>query len=426
MSAAAAHRSMRMLSNKMVRPAILGVALLMSVNVFAGDFRLSLPKRSKPTPVQKLNQDGVKACQKHQYDKAKKLFYKAYLIDPNDPFTLNNLGYIAELEGDIDRAQRYYTLSGENTSDAIVYRASDKKVEGKPVSQIAGSAQDREMLVNRLNIQAMSLLQKDRAPEADVTLMKAFALSPTNPFTLNNLGYAKEKEGELEMAVRYYQSAASTKSEEPVVVTIKKDWRGRPISHVAADNAKAARKALDHVEDLDAKVARYNLRGVSALNRNDRKLALDYFRQAYKLAPNNAFTLNNMGYVAELDGDRETADFFYAKAKTGDRSGNKVAVATRRDAEGMPIAAVAVTNDQTVGEAQEAAQIARRQSGQEPALRRRDNTVVQDQGERPAAARRPRGDESTVAIPDQPPAMANPPADQQAPPKQDDQQTTPR
>jgi Flp pilus assembly protein TadD len=409
-------------SLRFTRWSVLSLALLMSANVWAGEFRLSLPKRSKPTPVQKLNQDGVKACQKHDFAKAKKLFYKAYLVDPNDPFTLNNLGYIAELDGDLERAQRYYALSAENSSDALIYRSSNKKDEGKTVSQIAGNAQDRELNVNRLNVEAMGLLMKDRAPEADVTLMKAMALDPTNPFTLNNLGFAKEKEGELEQALRYYQSAASTNSEEPVVVTIKKNWRGRAISRVASDNAKAAQKVLSESEDTDARVARFNLRGVSALNRNDRKLARQYFQQAYKLDPNNAFTLNNMGYVSELDGDRETADWFYAKAQTGDRSGRKVAVATRRDAEGMAVADVAVTNDQTIGQAQEAAVAAKRRLGGEPALMRRDNTKVVDEGTAPLKKAPRRGDSSEVTIPNQPVVAS--PSNEQAPPPTD--QTVPQ
>src|SRR5262249_1455174 len=74
------------------------------VQTLAGEdrtLRIPLPKKSKFTPVQQLNRDGVQALKKHSFDKAKRLFYKAYLIDPNDPFTLNNLGYVAELEGDM-------------------------------------------------------------------------------------------------------------------------------------------------------------------------------------------------------------------------------------------------------------------------------------------------------------------------------------
>src|SRR5436309_11663431 len=105
----------------MVVPALL---LALATSAGAKDVRVSIPKQSKPTPVQKLNQEGVKEVQKHNYKKAKAVFYKAYLIDPNDPFTLNNLGYVAELEGQADRAQRYYSLAQEQGSDALVYKST--------------------------------------------------------------------------------------------------------------------------------------------------------------------------------------------------------------------------------------------------------------------------------------------------------------
>ncbi len=118
--------------------ALLGCALVLPVA--AKDVRISLPKKSKPTPVQKLNQEGVKELEKHDYKKAKQLFYKAYLIDPDDPFTLNNLGYVAELDGQADRAQRYYALAAAHASDALVYKSTEKDAVGKPVEQIAGNA----------------------------------------------------------------------------------------------------------------------------------------------------------------------------------------------------------------------------------------------------------------------------------------------
>lgn len=385
-----------------LRWTVFGLVLATGATAVAEDaqLRLRLPKRSKPTPVQKLNQDGVKAVQKHDYERAKRLFYQAYLIDPNDPFTLNNLGYMAEMEGEIERAQRYYALATENTSDATIDVASEREVEGKAVSQIAGNAVDRNMQVNRLNVEAMGLLMKDRAPEADIVLQKALAIDAKNPFTLNNMGLAKEKEGELEQALRYYQEAANTRSDERVVVTVRKDWRGKPISEVAAQNAKAARKILDRSADVDSRVARLNLRGVSALNRNNRRLAREYFNQAYKLDPNNAFTMNNMGYVAELDGDRETATFFYEKAKTGRRSNAPIALASRRDAEGMRLDAIAATNNTAVDQAQQAALEARRREGGAVVLRKRDNTPVHEAGGTPTVIMAPRrADESEVRIP---------------------------
>ena len=37
-----------------------------------------------------------------------------------------------------------------------------------------------------------------------------------------------------------------------------------------------------------------------------------------------------MGYLAEMDGDRETADYYYDKAREADQSSMKVAYATAR------------------------------------------------------------------------------------------------
>jgi Flp pilus assembly protein TadD len=365
-----AHRSLRLV--------LFGSVLAIATGAHAGDLRIKIPKRSKPTPVQKLNQDGVKAVQKHDYEKAKRLFYKAYLVDPNDPFTLNNLGYIAELEGEIERAQRYYALAAEQPSAAEVAVASSDDLKGKQVDQVAGNAADRQMQVNRINVYAMGLLLKDRAPEADVALNKALAVDAKNPFTLNNLGWAKEKEGELELALRYYSQAHDLNSNEPVIVTVNKGWRGRSISEIAGDNAKNVRKMMGQEQSAEAKVARLNLRGVSAINRNDRRLSRQYFEQAYKLDPNNAFTLNNMGYIAELDGDRETANFFYDKATAAQRSDSRVAVATRRDLEGMRMGNVATANGQAVDQALQVSIEERRREGGPVVLKRRDNTPVVD------------------------------------------------
>src|SRR5712672_2914853 len=79
--------------------------------------RITIPMRGRLTPVQRLNREGVDAVKKRELQKAEELFYKAYLYDPADPFTLNNLGYIAELEGQLDRANYFYKLASEQGSD---------------------------------------------------------------------------------------------------------------------------------------------------------------------------------------------------------------------------------------------------------------------------------------------------------------------
>jgi len=393
----------------------------------AQQVRLPMPKRSKYTPVQQLNRDGVKALQKHDVDKAKKSFYKAYLIDPNDPFTLNNLGYVAELEGDIDRAQRYYDQAQANTSDALVERSTEPQDLGKPVAKIAGRTAEGPMKVNELNSQAVRLLNQDRAPEADLLLQRALQIEPKNPFTLNNMGYAKEKEGELEDAIRHYTTAANAGSREPVVIALNKSWRGKPISEIAQQNADNASQELAHANDVNDRVARLNLRGVSAMNRNDRKAARAYFEEAYKLDPRNSFTINNMGFLSELDGDKETASSYYDQAETARRASAHVAVSTRPEAEGRAVGQVAGQSGTLVDSEMEAVAEAKRRGGAPPALRTRDNRIVVD---------KPRPSNNT-AVPDlnpeptdelsQPaaPQSDQPPQLKQRPPEQNQPQQNP-
>ncbi len=390
-------------------------ALLVASAAYAGDksITLRLPKRTKPTPVQQLNRDGVKAIGKHQYDRAKKLFYRAYLLDPNDPFTLNNLGYMSELEGDIERAQRYYGLATTVHSDAVVDQASEPGLEGKPVSKVAGNAADTGMRINQLNEAAIGMLLKDRAPEADLVLQKALALDPRNPFTLNNMGYTKEKEGELETALGYYTAAAKTESSDPIIVTINRDWRGKPISQVARDNAKKLRKLLA-MEDSPAKrVARLNLQGVSAMNRNDRPAAQRFFEEAYRIDPSDAFTLNNMGYLAEMEGDRETADFYYGRARDAKHSTARVDVATRRDAEGKKVGTLASSTDQQVQQRMEAARAAREREGGPIELKRRNGAPVTNDQVVPKPPSQTAPDNNAVP---KPPDKDQPPPDTQPPP----------
>src|ERR1022692_2944686 len=94
--------------------------------------------------------------------------------------------------------------------------------------------------------------------------------------------------------------------------------------------------------------------------------------------PNNAFTLNNIGYVAELEGDRETAQFFYDHARQAGGANLTVGVATRRSDEGKKLFAVAADNDTKVeAKVTEDRNTLRRQP--EPVvLRRRDNSIVNE------------------------------------------------
>jgi Flp pilus assembly protein TadD len=343
----------------------------------AGDLKITIPKRSILTPVQRLNRDGVEAVRKHDYAKAEQLFYKAYLFDPDDAFTLNNLGYISELQGQIDRAQRFYALAADQSSEAVIDRASMRRIEGRPMKDAVALA-DQPLQINHANVEAVRLLSQGRAPEADLLLQSTLQTDPQNVFTLNNMGVAKEMEGEDQEALKYYDEAAAARSDATAVVTIDRTWRGKPVSEMAQQNAKALRDHLARSTDVNEQVAALNLRGVSAVNRNDLRAANVDFRKAYTLNPTDAFALNNIGYVAELEGDRETAQFFYDRARQAGGASATVGVATRRTEEGRKLFAVAADNDSKVEAKVTLDRNALRRSNEPVVLRRRDNSIVDE------------------------------------------------
>ncbi len=362
---------------------LLGLALIATVGLMhphaqAGDIKITIPKRSRLTPVQRLNREGVEAVRKHNYHKAEQLFYKAYLFDPNDPFTLNNLGYISELQGQVDRAEQFYNLASEQSSEAVVDIASKSELRGQPMKAALAVATG-PLEINHANVEAVRLLRDGRAPEADLLLQDVLKKDPTNVYTLNNMGVAKELEGEAQDALRYFDQASSAASNATAVVTTNNMWRGRQVSEMAQQNAKNLRQHLAREQDLREQIAELNLRGVSAVNRNDLRTADEDFRSAYKLDPANAFTLNNIGYVAELEGDRETAEFFYAQARQAGGATATVGVATRPTAQGRKLFAVAEDNNARVEtKVSQERDLLRREERGPVALHRRDNSVVED------------------------------------------------
>ncbi len=364
------------------------VALTVSVMACEGfasasEIKLTLPKHSHLTAVQRLNRDGVEAIRKQNNEKAEAFFYKAYLLDPDDPFTLNNLGYISELRGDVDRAQRFYALAKQEPSEAVIAVASSPRVKGRSINQ-AVAVEGASLPIDHDNVEAVRLLSQGRAPEVDLLLQTALKSDPNNVFTLNNMGVAKEMEGESQEALKYYDRAAGVPSDAAAVVTQNRSWRGRPVIEMAAQNARNLRSRLETQKSVEVRMAELSLRGVSALNRNDLRAADRDFRDAYALDPNNPFALNNIGYLSEMNGDRETAQFFYDRAQAVPGANAPVGLATRHSAEGTNLARVASDSTAKVETKVLEERDVRRKQGEPVLLLRRDNSVIAEPSTPPA------------------------------------------
>lgn len=335
--------------------AILAVALLgASRNAWAHDGeRILIPMRSHLSPVQKLNREGVEAIRKHDFERAETLFYRAYLYDPADPFTLNNLGYVSELEGQLDKAERFYQLAAEQSSNADIDLSNMKQLKGQPMKAALVELKDATMRVNRLNLDAMRMLEQDQDFQAIDTLKRALAVDPNNAFTLNNLGVAYESVADLDNAMRCYQEAADTRSKEPAMVTLDHSSRGRSVSSMARESARRLQRKMRNIDPAQEKAVMYTLRGVHAENANNWSEARQDFLHAYALDPSSAFALNNRGYVAEREGDLETAQFFYQRAQRAADATGKIGIATRLFAKGQPLVAVASDSNGKVDDALE-------------------------------------------------------------------------
>ena len=320
----------------------------LSLQAWGRDVSITVPLRSKLSPVQRLNREGVEAVKQHKYAKAEALFYKAYLYDPADPFTLNNLGYISEYQGQLEQAHKFYQLATEQSSNATIDLSSAKSLEKQPMRAAVEGLQDLPMRVNRMNVEAMRLLSQDRAFESVALLEEAVALEPRDPFTLNNLGVAEEAIGDYANAMKNYNLASTSDSSEPVIVTQDHAWTGKPVSAMAAASAKRLQRRMRDTNSQDAQAAMLNLHGVFAANQNNWQAAEQDFLRAYSMDPENAFSVNNRGYVAEHQGDLESAEFFYQKARRAGDANDRVGLATEHSAEGHSLLTVANDSNRKV------------------------------------------------------------------------------
>lgn len=340
------------------------MVLTLAPAAIARNLRIVIPRRGLETPVQRLNREGVREIQKHQYKKAEDLFYKAYLYDPADPFTLNNLGYVSELEGQLSRAEQFYHLADEQSSDAEIAFSSEKRLKGQPMVDAVRALNDTPMKVNRLNIEAIELLSQNHPFEAVKVLQSALAIEPDNAFTLNNLGVAQEATGDFPSAMQSFDRAVNANAKATVLISLNHKWIGKPVHELAVRNSHKLHKRMAGMGPNEVQAITLAIDGVSAVNQNQWDVAKQDFLRAYYLSPEDAFTLNNRGYVAEREGQLESAQFYYSKAWKARNADAKVGWTTVAQTQVKPqLRYVAKANNSEINDALAAYSQRRREMG---------------------------------------------------------------
>jgi len=240
----------------------------------------------------------------------------------------------------------------------------------------------------------MRLLSQDRAFESAALLQQALALDSQNPFTLNNLGVADEAIGDYPDALKNYALASKSRSSDQVIVTQNRAWSGKSVSAMAEASAKRLEKRLRDTNSAETQAAMFNLRGVFLANQNNWIEAQQNFLRAYSLDPADAFSVNNRGYIAEHEGDLESAQFFYQKAGRSANPNTFVGMATERSAEGHMLTAVAADSSRKVDGALETYGRERQQQTAPIEL------TPRGAGSAPNATQPPVGIPSTPVVPD--------------------------
>jgi tetratricopeptide (TPR) repeat protein len=158
---------------------------------------------------------------------------------------------------------------------------------------------------------------------------------------------------------------------------------------MAAASADRLEKRIRLVDTNSARALMLSRRGVFAENQNDWPAARDYFLRAYSADPSNAFSLNNLGYVSEREGDLETAKFFYEKARRAQDAGARVGMATDSGAQGKSLFDVASGSDHKVDGVLDIYSIERHRQTGPIELTPRDGTSVPESPEQPSQNAQP-------------------------------------
>ena len=168
------------------------------------------------------------------------------------------------------------------------------------------------------------------------------------------MGAAEEATGDLLNALKRYDEAAAIQSTQRIVVSENRSWRGKAVSQMAAESARALRSRIQGMDPAEVEAMMLTIRGVEAANHNNWAAAREDFLKAYDLQPQSAFAINNAGYVAERDGDLETASSYYALAKDAADAKARVGLATQSAAQGQRLDAIAGESQGSVDAEQEA------------------------------------------------------------------------
>lgn len=201
----------------------------------------------------------------------------------SSPEIHNNLGRVHLRNGETQEARREF----------------EKALELDP--------RNADALLNLANLDALD----GRTTQAERLIQRALQVDPNSVAALAQLAELRRRRGDLEGAIGLYRQAL-TIDRQPFVYLGLGDVLQRAGRHPEA--VEAFRSALEL--DPDSATAHYDL-GVTYGKMGRLEEAVDAYERALELQPEGvqaAKTLNNLGALAQAEGDLETAATFFERA----------------------------------------------------------------------------------------------------------------
>lgn len=187
-----------------------------------------------------------------------------------------------------------------------------KKSAARMFSELTGAPELAARAYQGMGIAYLLQGERDKGAEA---LTKSVEIDPTNWRAWNGLGFHHDSLEQWELADRSYTKALSVNPDSAIV------YSNRGYSRILRGDVDAALPDLVKAVDLDPglEIARINLRIALAWKGRYREALLGVRDRKMGSA------FNNVGYVALMRGDRETAETYLREAMKLDATFNETA-----------------------------------------------------------------------------------------------------
>ena len=300
-----------------------------------------------PNDGEAVHVQGIMAYQARNYEDALKYMQRSLELSPKPSF-YSNLGNVyADLRQFAKAKAAYQGALRQDPSMAAVYGNLGNMYRAQQQPEQAVFHYQKGLRIDPKNADihlhmASLFFDMKRYPQAVEFYEKVLAIAPRRLEALNNLGSIYHQQGQFEKATQYYEQAIELAPDFVAVLfnlaNLKREQRDLEGAKALYEQVRThhphlieaslqlaqildyeskTQEAEDLYKEILAKQPReelYLILAERAAQKNKLDEALEYFKQAHDMNPNNPDTCYNMGTLLKQQGDTDGAAYFLNQA----------------------------------------------------------------------------------------------------------------